>query len=62
VGASVARVNRDRRQLWAWMAGQRSGSEDAVRKAWRRNHLAALPCGAQVQDDDGGWEVKRCDG
>ncbi len=64
----VERVNRNRRQLWRWLAGQGSGptpgkrraTDDEVRAAWRQTHLAGLPCGGQYQVTGGAWEVKKC--
>jgi hypothetical protein len=67
VGRLIERVNRERRQLWRWLAGQaRKGREQApasdeeVRTAWRKVHLSGLPCGGQYQVAGGSWEVKRC--
>lgn len=61
VGRLIERVNRDRRQLWRWLAGKSPGkTEDQVRAAWRETHLAGLVCGGQVQVTGGAWEVKRC--
>jgi hypothetical protein len=61
----VERVNRNRRQLWRWLAGQARGAQrdrtdDEVRAAWRQVHLAGLPCGGQYQVAGGAWEVKKC--
>jgi hypothetical protein len=61
VGRLIERVNRERRQLWRWLAGQVPGkSADEVRAAWRQTHLQGLICGGQVQATGGAWEVKRC--
>jgi len=61
VGLLVERVNRERRQLWRWIAGKRPGtSDDEVREAWRTVHLLGLPCGGQLQRADGSWEIKKC--
>ena len=61
VGRLVERVNRERRQLWRWLAGRAHGkSADEVRAAWRETHLVGLVCGGQVQIAGGAWEVKRC--
>jgi hypothetical protein len=61
VGRLIERVNRERRQLWRWIAGQSAGkTEDEVRAAWRETHLAGLVCGGQLQIAGGGWEIKRC--
>jgi len=61
VGRLIERVNRERRQLWRWLAGQTPGTTaDEVRAAWRETHLVGLVCGGQVQVAGGGWEVKRC--
>jgi len=60
----VERVNRNRRQLWRWLAGRERDrphrTDEEVRAAWRQVHLAGLPCGGQVQVAGGGWEVKKC--
>ena len=61
VGQLIERVNRERRQLWRWLAGQAPGKTDEqIRAAWREVHLAGLPCGGQYQVAGGAWEVKRC--
>jgi hypothetical protein len=61
----VERINRNRRQLWRWLAGQTRGhgrekTDEEVRAAWRQTHLAGLPCGGQYQVAGGAWEVKKC--
>ncbi|MCA2980748.1 MAG: DUF1318 domain-containing protein [Myxococcaceae bacterium] len=59
--ASVHRVNRARRQLWDFLARKGApGTLDDVARAWRREHLEGVVCGAQVQAASGAWEVKRC--
>jgi hypothetical protein len=61
VGRMIERVNRERRQLWRWLAGQAPGkTADEVRTAWRETHLAGLVCGGQVQVAGGAWEIKKC--
>jgi hypothetical protein len=61
VDRMIERVNRERRQLWRWLAGQAPGkTADEVRTAWRETHLVGLVCGGQVQVAGGTWEVKRC--
>ena len=58
----IERVNRNRRQLWQWIADKARGGKtpEQVQVVWRKTHLAGLVCGGQVQRDDGAWEVKRC--
>jgi len=56
----VERTNRNRRQLWRWMAGRTRRSPAQAQAAWREVHVAGLVCGAQVQKPDGEWEAKRC--
>jgi hypothetical protein len=61
VGRLVERVNRERRQLWRWIAGKSPGkTEDDVRATWREVHLVGLVCGGQRQIAGGGWEIKKC--
>jgi len=61
VGRLIERVNRERRQLWRWLAGQSKGkTDDQVRTAWRETHLVGLVCGGQLQVAGGAWEIKRC--
>jgi hypothetical protein len=61
VDRMIERVNRERRQLWGWLAGRAPGkTADEVRAAWRETHLVGLVCGGQVQVAGGTWEVKRC--
>ena len=56
----VERVNRNRRQLWQWLAEREKRSPAEVQAAWRTVHLEGVICGGQVQKADGSWEVKRC--
>lgn len=63
--ALAEKVNAARRQLWRWMrqrrpAGSPERSEDELREAWRRAHLAGVVCGGWIQTDDGRWEAKKC--
>ena len=61
MGTLLERANRDRAQVWEWLRTQRPARSMAeVRRAWREVHLRGLPCGAQVQRADGGWEKKKC--
>lgn len=61
VGRLIERLNRERRQLWRWLAGQApGGTEDSARTAWREVHLVGLICGGQFQAAGGAWEIKRC--
>lgn len=69
----VERVNRNRRQLWRWLAAQTRGRgrdqgrdqtrekpDDEIRAAWRQIHLAGLVCGGAYQVAGGAWEIKKC--
>lgn len=65
----VERVNRNRRQLWRWLAAQTRGqgrdqgrarTDDEARAAWRQVHLAGLVCGGAYQVTGGAWEIKKC--
>ncbi len=59
--ALVDRTNRDRAQIWRWLAGQRPKAKpEEVRRAWREVHLKQVICGGQVQTSDGKWGEKRC--
>ncbi len=61
IGPLVQRVNRERRQLWAYMLSRSQGAtEEDVRRSWREKHLLLVVCGGQVQHADGTWGVKRC--
>jgi hypothetical protein len=61
MSAAVQRVNRSRRQLWRHMQElEPEKHEEEVRRLWRARHLHTVVCGAQVQTDDGGWELKKC--
>lgn len=62
LGPLVQRVNRDRRQLWAYMLSRAQGAtEEQVRDSWREKHFPLIVCGGQVQQADGTWGVKPCD-
>jgi hypothetical protein len=57
----VEHANRDRTQIWQAIATRRPGRSLAdIRRAWRTVHLGAVVCGAQVERDGGGWELKKC--
>jgi len=57
----IERVNRERRQLWRWLAERApERSADEVRAAWREIHMDGLVCGGQRQIAGGTWEIKRC--
>jgi hypothetical protein len=59
--AAVQRVNRARRQLWRYLHEARPQvPEPELRAQWRRLHLEAVVCGAQIQDENGKWQIKRC--
>jgi uncharacterized protein YdbL (DUF1318 family) len=60
VNRLVERTNRNRRQLWDWMARRSGISADAARAAWRTVHLEGVICGAAVQAASGSWESKSC--
>lgn len=60
VNRLLERVNRNRRQLWQWLAERGGNTPDRARAAWREVHLRGLVCGGQLQKQDGSWEVKRC--
>ena len=61
VSRRLERANRNRRQVWAYLQGQRPGSsDDAVRAAWRKTHQVDVACGAWWQGDNGAWEPKAC--
>jgi len=58
----VQRINRDRRQIWAFMLAKSEGAtEEQVRKAWRKRWIEGLVCNATIQMDDGSWGVKKCE-
>jgi hypothetical protein len=60
---AIQRVNRARRQMWRYLQGKRPGTpEEEVRTTWRRHHLEAVVCDGQVQNEEGEWEIKRCNG
>lgn len=57
----IERVNRNRRQLWQWLAERSGGkSPDEAQERWREVHVAGLVCGGQLQQTGGSWEVKKC--
>ena len=57
----IERVNRNRRQLWQWMAEKtHKGDAESARLAWRQVHLNGLVCGGQFLNGVGAWEIKRC--
>jgi len=55
----IERVNRNRRQVWAYMSKVKRRSQAASQKAWTRQHHIEVVCGGQVQVD-GKWSIKKC--
>ncbi len=61
VRRTVARANRERRQIWEFIRERRPDVPlDAVRATWRKHHLRHVRCGAPLETDDGGWAPKQC--
>jgi hypothetical protein len=61
VSRSIERTNRNRFQVWRYLNGRRPGTTlQQVRRAWRTEHLEGVVCGAQIQNADGTWSVKKC--
>jgi len=59
--ATVERVNRARRRLWAWMHQLRpDATEDALQRNWRTAHATDVICGGWIQAEDGTWGDKKC--
>ena len=56
----VERVNRNRRQIWQYIAQTRRVAVGKARQAWRTHHLIGLVCAAHVQNKTG-WNTKKCD-
>jgi len=57
----VQRVNRNRKQLFAWLLAQQPGlDEKALVQRWRQAHLKAVVCGGQIQLESGQWGQKAC--
>ncbi len=56
----IERQNRNRRQLWKYMAQTRRVQAGAARKAWRKQHLVELVCDGHLEDRTG-WSTKKCD-
>lgn len=62
VRRTVARANRQRRQLWEGIQRRRpEAAPEAIRAAWRRHHLEQTVCGAPIEQPDGAWEAKACE-
>lgn len=64
--AQVARVmqraNRNRAQLWIYMAKRSPEAQrEGLLQAWREQHLRDLICGGQVQAPGGEWQIKECE-
>lgn len=55
------RVNRNRRQLWAWLKRERpQASEADIIKTWRRVQLEEVVCGTLIQQENGEWVPRKC--
>lgn len=55
----IERVNRNRRQVWRYLAQTRRVSLVAARDAWRKQHGVEVVCDGHVQAA-GKWSVKKC--
>lgn len=61
VGRLVERENRNRRQVWAWLARTRKDADaEALRTRWRQTHLERVVCGGLVEQQQGVWGPKTC--
>lgn len=61
ISAAVQRVNRSRKQLWRYLYERKPAEQqETIRHLWRQRHLATVPCGGQIQDDDERWSIKAC--
>jgi hypothetical protein len=61
IGRLLERNNRARRQIWAWMRRKGAGaSDDAIRAAWRANHLPLVVCDGLVEVVPRSWQPKAC--
>lgn len=60
VAQLIERVNRNRRQIWAYLAGARRATVASARAAWHAVHLVELVCGGHLQKG-GKWTTKTCD-
>lgn len=59
--AAIQRVNRSRKQLWQYLYERKPAErQETIRHLWRQRHLATVPCGGQIQDDEGLWSIKAC--
>lgn len=59
--AAIQRVNRSRKQLWRYLYERKPAErQETIRNLWRQRHLATVPCGGQIQDDDELWSIKAC--
>lgn len=57
----VQRVNRNRKQLFAWMLAQQPTlDEKTLIQRWRQAHLKGVVCGGQIQLESGQWGQKAC--
>jgi len=57
----LQRVNRNRRQIWAYLGEKTEQELEAtVRQAWRTQHLKAVVCGAWIELEPGRWGEKAC--
>jgi hypothetical protein len=61
VNRLIERQNRNRRQLWHWLAEKSPGrNESEIRATWRKIHFEGMVCRGHFQSETGAWEVKRC--
>lgn len=61
ISAAIQRVNRSRKQLWRYLYERKPAEQqETIRHLWRQRHLATVPCGGQIQDEDERWSIKTC--
>lgn len=61
VSVLLERANRNRRQIWRHLLGDRPESALAgIRSRWREAHLRSVVCGGHIQRKGGAWVVKEC--
>ncbi len=60
VSRLIERANRDRRQVWLYLARATRRPVAKAQSAWRARHLEQVVCGGWVQDAKGRWAARKC--
>ena len=61
VESVINKTKQNRRQLWEYIATKRGVSPEKAQAQWHKTNLQEMVCSGQFQDEQGKWQVKKCE-